>query len=185
MIQSVSNRSQQAAQGWSKGMVSGIFSTASAAVGQAADIAVNTMTFAQTLQNMKFQADNLEAAPDQLVNANGNAIFDFIVNDFSLFVEVLAPIESDCVRINDVMHRFGFFVGAIGNVKDYDNIRHYFNYVQANIEEVISDITISMAVRDKFKEAFSNGVRFWNVNNNIVLYDYNPENYENILLEEV
>lgn len=155
-----------------------------AAIAGVQNAATSIMSYQQQIQNMQFSTDNMRAAPDQLKNANGSALLNISVQDLGVYVELYEPLECDKVRINDVMHRFGFSVEAVGNIKDYDNVRHYFNYIQAKIEEILGDTPVSQAVRDRFKTAFANGVRFWNIENtDVEMFDFTPENYENRLSE--
>lgn len=160
-----------------KGMTSG--GAIGAGISAVQSAATSIISYRQQIQNMQYSADNMRAAPDQLKNANGSALLNISVQDLGLYIELYEPLECDKVRINDVMHRFGFSVEAVGNIKDYDNIRHYFNYVQAEVEEILGDTPVSQAVRDRFKEAFAAGVRFWNASaNDVEMYDFGPENYE-------
>lgn len=156
---------------------------AGGAISASQNAASGFMSYAQQIRNMQYTADNMRSAPDQVNNANGSAILNMTISDVSIYVDVYEPLECDKIRINDIMHRFGYSVETIGNIKDYDNIRHYFNYVQAEIEEILGDIPVSQAVRDRFKTAFSNGVRFWNIENtDVEMFDFTPENYENRLV---
>lgn len=132
---------------------------------------------ASSYMNMYFTTDNLENAPDKIKNANGNVFLNFAFNEFAIYIELHEILQSDQVRLNDYMCRFGYNLGVLGDVKDYDNIRHYYNYIEADIEEVTSSRAVSLDVRNRFVEAFNNGVRFWNPD--VTLYDFDPENYEN------
>ena len=138
------------------------------------------ITYQQQIQNMEYTADNMRNAPDQLKNANGSAILNITASeDIGIFIDIYEALKVDQIRVNDVMHRFGFSMNAIGNIKDYDHVRHYFNYVQAEVEEILGDTPVSQAVRDRFKEAFAAGVRFWNASaSDVEMYDFGPENYE-------
>ena len=80
--------------------------------------------------------------------------------------------------INDYMCKYGFTVNRFGNPKDYDNIRHYYNYVKAQIDS-ISGIAISNQARDDIRQRFANGVRFWKQDT----IDYSMENYEEWLAQ--
>jgi hypothetical protein len=75
---------------------------------------------------------------------------------------------------------FGYVLGKIGNIKEYDNIRHDYNYIEANIED-IEGVELSNSIREDLRQRFSNGVRFW-VGDKI---DYNLPNYENWIEEGV
>ena len=117
-----------------------------------------------------------------LKNANGNVIFNMFVNDLALYVEEYDALENEKEIVNDVMFKTGFTVNRLGYIKDYLNIRVYFNYVRARIENITSDLQLSNNVRQKFKNIFANGVRFWNVTDQMFKYD--KENYERWLKNE-
>ena len=85
--------------------------------------------------------------------------------------------------VNDVMFKNGFTVNRIGNVKDYLNIRKYFNYVRARLENITSTLQLNNNVREKFKMIFANGVRFWNITDK--MFEYKKENYERWLENEL
>ena len=76
----------------------------------------------------------------------------------------------------------------MGNINDAMRVRKYFNYVQAEVQEVYSNtLNISNEVHNKIKDIFRNGVRLWNVEsgNQVVTFDVNEhENYERWLDNE-
>ena len=61
------------------------------------------------------------------------------------------------------------------------NIRHYFNYIQADLQNITGKIgyNIPNQVRDEIKHIFGQGVRLWNVTDK--MFDYDVENYERSL----
>lgn len=180
---SLSNIGQAATKGFMYGgPIGALFGAAVGAQQAASDLVTGTLTYAQTLKNMEYTADNMRSAPDIVKNASGSAIFNLTLREFQLNIDIYEPLKADKVRINDVMHRFGYTVQRLGKIKDYDHIRHYFNFVMAEVEEVLSDtVNISLDVRDMFKQAFAHGVRFWNPS--ATMYDFDPENYEERLAE--
>lgn len=127
--------------------------------------------------------DNMKNAVGSLQNANGNAIFNMFVNELGLYVEEYDALNNEKEMVNDVMFKNGFTVNRIGNVKDYLNIRKYFNYVRARLENITSTLQLNNNVREKFKMIFANGVRFWNVTNK--MFEYKKENYERWLENEL
>ena len=169
----------------------GVGSIVSAPINAVGEMITAGMSAYQSAKNVDYSIDNMRYSPDKLKAVGGNALFNITVSSVSLFLEVYEPLECDKKRINDVMHMFGYAVSAIGNVKDYDDIRINFNYIQAEIEEITSmndDIRISQDIRDTFVVAFARGVRFWNgyriKNGTLTMYDYTPENYERRLDNE-
>lgn len=125
--------------------------------------------------------DNMRNAPSMMKNGNGNAIFNMMVNDLALYIEEYDALNNEKEMANDVMFKNGFTVNRIGNVKDYLNIRKYFNYVRARLENITSALQLNNNIREKFKMIFANGVRFWNVTDK--MFEYKKENYERWLNE--
>lgn len=179
---SLINISKSALKGSIAGPVGAAIGGVVGLINFASNLITGGMQMTAAYQNMEYTADNLRSAPDKLKNASGSAIFNVIIRDFKLCVDEYLPLKSDQIRINDMMHRYGYTVQRIGKIKNYDNIRHYFNFVMAEVEEVLSDtVNISLDVRDMFKQAFAHGVRFWNPS--ATMYDFDPENYEERLAE--
>ena len=174
---------QSATKGFaSGGPIGALFGLATGMQQFTSDLITSGMTYAQTLKNMEYTADNMRSAPDEVKEASGSAIFNLTLRDFTVCIDTFSPLKTDIIRINDMMHRYGYTVQRIGKIKDYDHIRHYFNFVMAEVEEVLSDtVNISLDVRDMFKQAFAHGVRFWNPS--ATMYDFDPENYEEYLAE--
>lgn len=125
------------------------------------------------LIKQKLTIDNMKAAPSAIQNAKGNILLNLMSSELGLIVEEYEILPNEKEIINDFMCQFGFTVNQIGNIKDFDNIRKFYNYVKAEIQET-GGINISKTVHDKFKEFFARGVRFWNNDN----FSYAQENYE-------
>lgn len=119
--------------------------------------------------------DNMEQAPDALQNANGNILYNiYAQNDSGLYVyfEIHCALDCDIKPYDDYLYMYGFAFNEMGNMGDYDHIRKYFNYIQADIEIITAPI--SSLEEDRLKERFRNGVRFWNSDT----IQYTLENYE-------
>lgn len=127
---------------------------------------------AQTLIDRSMTVDNMKNAPDQLKNANGNVIFNMFATDLGLYVEKYSALEGDLKTANDFMNLYGFTFNSIANVKDYAHIRKYHNYVKAQLQGIVGNI--SNTARDDLRQRFASGIRFWNQDN--ISYQY--ENYE-------
>ena len=126
---------------------------------------------ASSLLDKVFTTDNLREAPDSLRNANGNALFNAQVNTFNFFVEILKPIDIDKLQYNDVMYKNGYAYNRVDSIANYDNIRHYFNYIEADVESISGKI--SNIEKERLRERLS-AVRFWNTDT----IQYTLENYE-------
>jgi hypothetical protein len=129
-------------------------------------------------RNENYTIDNMKNAPSTLSNANGNVIFNNFVTDMGLYVEEHSALDNEVQDSDDYMYMNGYTFGRVGNIKDCDNLRHYFNFIQARVENIIGDI--SNPIREDIRQRFANGVRFWNDDN----IQYEKENYERWLNNE-
>lgn len=129
--------------------------------------------------NERLTTDNMANAPETYKNIDGNPLLPMAINDDRTYIEIWQALDNEMEIANDYMDQYGFTTNLIGKIKDFDNVRKYHNYISADIEE-IEGVSISNAVHDAFKQAFSRGVRFWNVDT----FTYDQENYENWLEEE-
>ena len=128
--------------------------------------------------------DNLKNAPASIQGAQGNVIFTNLYSEYGIFIEEYDILPNEKEMINDYMCMFGYTYNRIDNIKNVDNIRKYYNYVRADVEVISGTTTnVSEKVHQKFKEQFAKGVRFWNVVNGEVNFNYDKENYEKWLEE--
>lgn len=164
-----------AVRGGATGAAAGAVTGAISAVNTLTNTAIDT-TIAVIDRNMTI--DNLRSAPDQLKNANGNILFNMLVTDLGLYVEEFTALDGDLKSAFDFMELFGFSVNAVGNVKDYANIRKFHNYIKAQVQAISG--ALSNTSRADLRQRFANGIRFWNQDTP----DYSQENYENWLDEE-
>lgn len=139
-------------------------------VGQALSIGLNQY-YAQTQFDLSM--DNMKNAPNIIANANGSALFINTFEKYGVYAEIYEGINIELEMANDIMYRDGFTYNRFGNIKDFDNIRKYFNYVKAVIGN-IGGIAISNNARNNLRQRFLNGIRFWNSDN----IDYSKENVE-------
>ena len=144
-----------------------------------AETAIRTewqLDYNQTQFNLSM--DNMKNAPDSLQNSNGNAIFMAAVAEFGIYAEIYEGLNVEMEMANDIMFRDGYNYNRFGEVKDFINIRRYFNFVKATLGN-ISGVPISEEARRNLKQRFAAGIRFWNKNdNNKYVIDYTKENYE-------
>jgi hypothetical protein len=143
------------------------------------NVAMQVGNYVADIAQKQLSIDNMKNAPGSIKNANGNPLFNMYVNDISLFVEEYDAMDNDKQQLDDIMYLNGFAYDRLDHIRNYDNIRHYFNFVQANIE-TFSGVSMSNQIRDDLKIRFANGVRFWNQDN----IDYTMENYEKWLNNE-
>ena len=153
------------------------------AVGSLANTTLRAITSNAAIENQQAQAawtlDNMRAAPDSLTG--GNPFFTLLLENYKYTVEVWELFDSEKERVNDFMCQFGFAYGRVGNIKDFDHSRKYYNYIRAEVQEVSSTAyALSMAVHDRFQQAFAEGVRLWHWDGTSdgITYDYDLENYE-------
>ena len=162
-------------------IATGILKSASNAVGEvfsgkAGSAAMGLLTSgvdaAVSFVDRSMTVDNMKNAPSQLKNANGNVIFNMFATDLGLYVEEYIALEGDLKTANDFMNLYGFSFDSVANVKDYVHIRKYHNYIKAQLQGIVGNI--SNTARDDLRQRFANGIRFWNQDN--ISYQY--ENYE-------
>lgn len=133
----------------------------------------------QQLIDRFLTTDNLRQSPEALQRGGGNVLFSSQVDEIAIYLEVHQTLQAVQEIENDFTTMFGYVYNKIDKIKNNDNIRKYYNFIQAEIQET-TGINISRAVHDKFKTAFKNGVRFWNTDN----FSYENENYERWLENE-
>lgn len=124
-------------------------------------------------QQFDMSIDNMKNAPNQLANANGNAIFASAVAEFGIYIELYEAIDNELEMANDNMFRNGYTFNRFGQIRDYDHIRKNFNYLKA-ITGVMNGIPMSDNVRADLANRFAQGIRMWTSDN----IEYTKENYE-------
>ena len=129
--------------------------------------------YISNIVNQGLTIDNMKNAPSEIQNAKGNAFLNLQTTEMGVYVEEYDILPNEKNIINDSMCLYGFTANFVDDLKKYDNIRKFYNFIQAEIEET-TGINISNAVHDKFREAFRNGVRFWNTDD----FNFDKENYE-------
>lgn len=151
--------------------------------GGIANTIIGGITKNAAIENYQAQAewtrDNMRSAPDSL--SGGNPFMPLCLDNLRYTVEIWDIFDSDKQIANDYMCQFGYSYGAVGNIKDFDHSRKYYNYIRAEVQEVSSTAyALSMAVHDRFQQAFAEGVRFWHWDGTSdgITYDYDLENYE-------
>lgn len=150
----------------------------SAGVGLATNIygAVKSKELNETLENLN--VDNLKNAPNSINGAKGNIIFNAMYSDLGVVVELHDILPNEKKMIDDKIKMYGMTVNKVLNIKDYDNIRRYHNYIEANIQG-ISGVPLSNTIQEDIRTRFLNGVRFWNADKDgKYKISYKKENYE-------
>lgn len=136
---------------------------------------------ASNVLNSAFTIANVKASPSNMKNSTGNGYFTYYTTGFGLYVEAYRALDIDLDRCYQYHYMYGYKYGKFGNVGDFMNIRHYFNYIQADLQNITGKIgyNIPNQVRDEIKHIFGQGVRLWNVSDK--MFDYEVENYERSL----
>lgn len=136
---------------------------------------------ASNVLNSAFTIANVKASPSNMKNSTGNGYFTYYTTGFGLYVEAYSALDIDLDRCYQYHYMYGYKYGKFGNVNDFMNIRHYFNYIQADLQNITGKIgyNIPNQVRDEIKHIFGQGVRLWNVSDK--MFDYEVENYERSL----
>lgn len=136
---------------------------------------------ASNVLNSAFTIANVKASPSNMKNSTGNGYFTYYTTGFGLYVEAYRALDIDLDRCYQYHYMYGYKYGKFGNVNDFMNIRHYFNYIQADLQNITgkTGYNIPNQVRDEIKHIFGQGVRLWNVSDK--MFDYEVENYERSL----
>ena len=119
-------------------------------------------------------ADNLKNAPGSLKNANVNVITALSIDTLQPVVTLKQALDCDIKTFDDYINKYGFAVGIVDNISNYDNIRKYFNYIECQVEVISAPI--SDEEKDRLKQKLS-AIRFWNSDT----INYIKENYERSL----
>ena len=127
--------------------------------------------------NTGLTLDNMRSAPGQIKNANGNMYFVSQIQAVKLTVEEYDILESEKTTINDALNEYGYTVNKIDKITNYDNIRKYYNYIEAEVESITAPL--SNEEKEMLKEKLLR-VRFWNTET----IDFSLENYEKWIEEE-
>lgn len=118
--------------------------------------------------------DNLRSAPNTIKNANGDTCFNSAIADDGIYLEVYGLTNVDSVSVNDKIKEYGYNLGIIGQPKNFDNIRKYYNYLSVDVSSIVG--SFSNTEKTRLKERLRS-VRFWNIdptNPGIDIYqDYN------------
>lgn len=136
----------------------------------------STLNYYQSKRNEDFNIDNMRQAPSEIKNVNGSILFTNDVSEIGIYVEEYEALPQDIESANDYMYQFGFKYNRLGNIGDFDNIRYYFNYIEASINVITAPI--SLDEKRRLKDRFNKGVRFWNSDT----IQYDMENYERMLI---
>lgn len=148
-----------------------------------ADVVQQGLKTGMSLINSGLQLSNVKASPSNMKNSTGNTYFALATSGFGLYIDHYELMDLDKKRVYDYYYQYGYPLNKIGKIEDYINIRHYFNYLQADLQNISgkNGVCIPNEVRNKIKLLFSDGIRFWNVTDE--MFKYEKENYENWLLE--
>lgn len=160
IIQSLISGAGAAASFMSGNIIGGVIGT----VGAGYSLYSTSQEKELDITNKGLNIDQLENAPETLNNSNNNILLPYIKKsgEVCFYLELWQGFQSDIETACQYLHKYGYTVDLVGDIHDYDNIRRQWNYVQADITNVMG-IPVSNAVRQRFAEVFSRGVTFWNV----------------------
>lgn len=121
--------------------------------------------------NTSMTADNMKNAPAQINASKGNALLNIMTTEPGIYISIYEVLDNEKQISDDFMTQYGFNVGLVDNLSNYDNIRYYFNYIEANVEAITAPI--SNIEKDRLRKRLQS-VRFWNSDT----IQYLQENYE-------
>ena len=167
-LQNAINRTSDAISG----ITGGAFSIASGNfAGGGMSIGKSILNMTTSLINEKLTVDNMKNAPGLLKVASGSGYLTAMVDSIGCYIEEYDILPNEKQIINDYLNQFGFTYNKLGNIKDFDNIRFYFNYIEASVETISAPI--SNIEKNRLRQRLQS-VRFWNSDT----IDYSKENYE-------
>ena len=146
-----------------------------AGLGTGAALMKTGLDLTQEAIQFNLSIDNMRSAPNQLVNANGNAIFLNAVSDIGAYIELYEILPNEKKVINDFMHQFGYAVNKIDKPENYFKTRVAFNYIKCTLTNI--DGQISNTIKERLKRIFENGIRLWHQDS----VDFTVQNYERYL----
>ena len=118
--------------------------------------------------------DNMKEAPDSLKQSSGNLMFTSNLIELTIYIEIHKVLDCVLENKNDFNILYGFAYDRIGKVEDFDNIRHIYNYIEADVENISAPI--SNLEKQRLKQKLKS-VRFWKTDR----IDYSNKNYEEFL----
>lgn len=115
--------------------------------------------------------DNLKASPDSLSNASGNVLLQMQIAELGFYVELHDTLPVLKQAQNDYNKQFGYSLNLIKQIGEVDNIRKYYNYIEADIEVI--DAPINNEEKYRLIQTLKQ-IRFWNTDD----FNLNLQNYE-------
>lgn len=146
-----------------------------AGLGAGAALMKTGLDLTQEAIQFNLSIDNMRSAPNQLVNANGNAIFLNAVSDIGAYIERYEILPNEKKVVNDFMHQFGFSVNKIDLPSNYFKTRVAFNFIKCTLTNI--DGQVSNEIKTRLKAIFERGVRLWHQDT----VDFTVQNYERYL----
>lgn len=133
-------------------------------------------------KNVGKTVDNMKSAPSQIQKASTSALMNIMVDRPGIYVEEYQILPNEQQMVNDEMFKNGFAYNRIDQIDYYINTRRYFNYIQAEVED-IQGVEMSNTAKQDLITRFANGIRMWNrkAPNSDYYLQYELENYENNL----
>lgn len=126
--------------------------------------------------NASYTADNMQNAPAQINASKGNAFVNIMTTEPGIYVSIYEVLENEKQISDDFITQYGYTVGFDDKITNFDNIRYYFNYIEADVETISAPI--SNIEKERLKQRLKS-IRFWNSDT----IQYDQENYERGLLQ--
>jgi hypothetical protein len=136
-------------------------------------IAGSVLGLGSGIANTYMNIDNMRNAPEQVRNANGNVYFAVDIQPFTLSIEEYDALDFDKKAFNDYCYMFGYKYNHMGFIRDFVNIRRRFNYIEADLVNVRTNI--ANEEKRRLIEKFKAGIRFWNTD----YMEFSSQNAEN------
>lgn len=164
------------------GIATGNFTGISQGSGITAQSARNIMNLFYDKENLNLTLNNMENAPESIANINSNALLiSAVQKEISIFIEVLEMLPFEKQTLIDYFKQFGYTYNRLSTIAENLRTRKFYNYIQAQIFEIPEKLGNN--VKEKIKQMFANGVRFWHYDNYTGV-DFTKNNYERFIDNE-
>lgn len=127
-------------------------------------------------EQFNMSIDNMRKAPNTVLSLGNNVMFDINTRGFDGLVEIEELLPVDKIFMWQQFLRKGYATTIVDNPLNLIFSRKRYNYIEAQLG-VIKGNLITNQVRNKLRELFARGIRFWNPTD-ADIFNYTLSNYE-------
>ena len=157
------------------GVTAGLSGNVGGAIGSITSAITSGVNTAVNFKERDYQMDNLKNAPTNVHNLDGNYLLLHRVTGLSPRIEIWQPLKSNLEKIADYLFFNGYNFNKLSKLKDYDNTRKFFNYIQCDINGINYNMNENAYIL--LRQKLLTGVRFWHTQPDTVDFT-TTDNYE-------